>query len=112
MNLDQANVVTSAIGNGVMQYSLFVPGIPQCLGFVQVREYGDGKHSYADVDYSYVLPDLRRSGIRTALQKALLENNALIYTNNYGSSKSGIAWMKANGYKLNKVMQKWYLKRP
>ena len=103
--MKDAYIVRAPIGNGIHQYSLFIPSTPQCLGYVQVREYGNGKKSFADVEYAWTLPSMRRQGVRTRIQQERLKNNALIYTTE-GQSKSAIAWMKKNGYKYNKDLGK------
>lgn len=66
----------------------------------------DGKMLFMSTG-SYVESSARRQGVRTELNRAIFKDHDLITTVN--GTQSGLAFMKASGYKHDKRFDQWVL---
>lgn len=95
------------IGFGFTLYILWNRNLPMPLGFV----WGIlATKNRFEVFGSYVPVFARRLGVRTAINRQILENYEVVTTP--GGSKTGaLAFMKASGYRYAAKADCWYLRR-
>lgn len=104
IDLDGAWVTRGVIGVGITQYTAFSPFHVSPLGFVWGHHFGGDKATFNTL-HSYVLPWFRRNGVRTLIEKEILEKAEVIITG--GSSEEGQAFMKARGYHYDARLDQW-----
>lgn len=99
-------VEKQTIGFGMTIYILWNRLFDVPLGFVWGWSHGIS----FDTLGSYVLPELRRQGIRTRINHEIFLTHSMIKTWQ-GTKTGGLAFMKAQGYKFQRETAMWYKSR-
>lgn len=107
--LSKCWVTWCEIGFGCRYYMCFHPEFIAPVGSVWCACQG-GRTPTADVLYSFTLHMYRRLGVRTLINKTLLEHFKIIRTTS-GTKEGGMKFLKASGYKHDPVRDDWYLTR-
>lgn len=112
VDLKGCHIEWQNIGFGMLLYVLFARSNPAPVGFVWglAIAAGNARKTRFEVFGSYVVPYARRSGVRSRLNRQLLEHWQVITTQN-GSKEGGLKFMRAQGYRLDKRSGVWSLTR-
>ena len=90
------------LSSGLCQVMVFNSDTPMPKGFVWglLMNNNDGGKCVFQVFHSYVMPEVRRNGIRTMLNKCSFENyEADVIVTSTGSKEGGSAFLEKSGYK-------------
>jgi hypothetical protein len=110
LDLTRAWVTWTQLGHGIWIYGLFAPNFTGPYGLVWgASRGGAGKNSF-EVFHSYVLPYVRRQGVRAKINETILQQFDVIITGD-GSKEGGMAFLKSQGYELHKPTGIYFLTR-
>ena len=104
--IDDCWITWYELDHGIIQYTCFSRHWTCPIGFV----WGISAGRCFFVMNSYVDPYFRRRGVRTLLNKQIHEHNKIIQTQT-GTKEGGKAFLKASGYKHDRVRNDWILVR-
>jgi hypothetical protein len=107
IDLARAYVRATHLLNGAVLFALYLHDYPTPVGLVWGMARGKDFYVY----HSYVMPQVRRMGVRTKINEAILQYHEVITTQS-GSDDGGMAFLKSQGYKRNETLGCWYLTRP
>ena len=108
--LSRVSVISYDVGFGCRQYTAFHPDYPGPVGVVWASLRSDGECQSANVIHSYTLPFYRRRGIRSLINKTIMEECEVITTPG-GSDDGGLDFLKAAGYQYDPQRKDWFLTR-
>lgn len=106
LELKGAWVTWARIGFGQTIYALYVPSYFAPVGLV----WGEGRTTRFDVYGSFVIPWARRNGVRTRINEEIFKDYKVISTEG-ASKEGGRQFMKASGYKRNRELDLFYLRK-
>lgn len=95
-------VEQAVIGVGMTLYVCWNRYVGSPLGFV----WGWSHSESFDVMGSYVLPEVRRQGVRTKINEHIFKSVPVIKTW-AGTKSGGFAFLKASGYRFNREARQW-----
>lgn len=98
------------VGFGLWQYTAFHREWSSPVGIVWVLPIG-GKCPMAHVMHSYVRSEVRRLGIRSAINDEIFKLFNCIQSWE-GTKQGGEAFMKATGYTHDRMRGDWFKKKP
>jgi hypothetical protein len=97
---------------GILLYTAYSPVAPSAAGSVWVQRTNNQRgEQVAIVLDSYVPQWARRQGIRTLINKTIAKHADIIMSPQ-GSKDGGEAFMKAEGYVLDKATGWWVWRKP
>lgn len=107
VRLNSAYIQIAELGFGIWCYVLFDRGFVAPLGMVWGLPTAEKRF---DVYHSYVIPWARRQGVRKRINEEIFKTYNIIATG-HGTKEGGAAFLRSQGYKYNKTLKNWYLRK-